>query len=289
MAAAVVAREAFLGALERASTIDFSAYVLRRDSPVTRALERAAGRGAAVAVTLEGAPFGGSSAERGRIGKQNRRAAAELARHGVHVHVTRPAEGQVHMKAAIVDGTVFLDDRNWPADGRDTIVATSDPEDLRTVARALRGEDASDANLATGKSEALELEAQAIYAAAGDRIDVESESFGSSPVSKALRYRAEHGAVVRLLVAASELGGPSRATERAELRHLREAGVDVRVVNAGEKLCAGADCGWVGSANATYSFAPQADWGMLTRDAALLGALHAAFERNWDEGRTAAL
>ena len=43
--------------------------------------------------------------------------AAALQAHGVRVAWTTP-EQPVHMKAAVVDRTAYLDDRNWPADSR---------------------------------------------------------------------------------------------------------------------------------------------------------------------------
>ncbi len=270
MSASIATEAAVDAAMAGASDIALSAYVLRRGCAVENGLERAGDRGARVSVTLDGHPYAGSREPDGAA-RANRRTAEALRRHGVTVHLTSAAEVPVHLKAAVVDGTAFLDDRNWAADGRDTIVATSDPGDVEAVRDALAGASAGTPDLALDKARALRLEAQAIYRAAGDRVDVESESFGYSPVYSALRYRAEHGAHVRLVVSAREFRGGGNGIERGALRRLRDAGVEIRVSAGNEKLCAAGDRGWVGSANASYAGAPMRDWGLQTRDPSLVG------------------
>jgi hypothetical protein len=192
----------------------------------------------------------------------------------------------VHMKAVLVDGVAYLDDRNFPSSGHDTIVATSDATDVAVVRAALAGKPGSDRHLTTQKAEALQLEATAIRDGSGDRVDVESEGFGFSPVSKALRERALGGAQVRLLIAAEELRHAG-SQERRAIAQLVDAGVSVRVGTTNEKLCVAGDRGWVGSANATFP-EPMLDWGMDVRSASVLDALGTAFARNWDEGRPVA-
>jgi phosphatidylserine/phosphatidylglycerophosphate/cardiolipin synthase-like enzyme len=287
MSEAIVAQTGLLAAFRQAASIVLSAYVLEPEAAVTQALEGAADRGARVSVRLEGAPYAGRQPS-SDLAERNRRVAAELRAHGGAVHLTTQDDLPVHMKAAVVDGVVYLDDRNWPADGLDTVVATSDADDVAAVTSALGGEPAADGHLATEKRAALRLEARAISAAGGDRIDVESESFGYSAVSKALYDRAGRGAHVRLLVAKREFdeGG---ATERAALRRLAGVGVEVRVVANDEKLCSAGDRGWIGSANATYEPAAMLDWGMETRRSALLHGIAAAFERNWAGSQPEAL
>ena len=287
MSEAIVAQPGLLAAFRRAASIALSAYVLEPDAAVTKALEDAGDRGARVSVRLEGSPYAGREPS-GDLAERNGRGVAELRAHGVAVHLTTAGDLPVHMKAALVDGVAYLDDRNWPADGLDTIVATSDADDVAAVTSALRGDPAADGHLAGEKRAALRLEAQTISAARGDQIDVESESFGYSAVSKALYERARRGAHVRLLVAKREFdeGG---ATERAALRRLAGVGVEVRVVANDEKLCSAGDRGWIGSANATYEPAAMLDWGMETRRPALLRGIEAAFERNWACSRPAAL
>jgi hypothetical protein len=191
------------------------------------------------------------------------------------------------MKAAVVDGVAFLDDRNFPGDGRDTIVRTRDAGEVRMVRAALSGQGvakgASTQRFATEKRAALRLEAGAILGGSGDRVDVESEAFGFSAVSKALRARALGGAHVRLLVAEREFRGAG-TQERRGLARLIAAGVSVRVGASDEKLCVAGDRGWVGSANATFP-EPMIDWGLATRSKPMLGAIRSAFERNWDAAR----
>lgn len=287
MSEAIVARAAVLGAISHAAEVELSAYVLQPEAALARALEAAADRGARVRVRLEGAPYEGHSPADGPAAA-NRRVAAELRAHGVDVRLTRPDDPSLHLKAALIDGTAYLDDRNWPAEGADTIVATNDPSDVRLVAEAFGESSGSDANLATDKEGALRFEADAIAGGTGGRVDVESESFGYSAVSKALYARARAGSHVRLLVAEREFA-EAGSTERGSLRRLANAGVDVRVVASDEKLCVAGGRGWIGSANATYSKGPVLDWGLATCDPVLLGGIASAFERNWARARPVSL
>ena len=284
MSEAIVTQAAFVSALARASDIELSAYVLEPDSPVTRALESAGDRGASVSLVLEADPYAGRTGT-DDLAARNRRVAAALEAHGARVTWTVPGL-PVHMKAAVVDGTAFLDDRNWPADRRDTIVATTDPDDVGVTRSALEGKPASDRHLATEKRAALALEARSIRFGTGDRVDVETESFGYSAVSKALVARAQAGAHVRLLVAKREFDEGGR-TERASLRRLERAGVEVRIVANDEKLAIAGDRAWAGSANATWSPGPMLDWGLATRRPDLVAGIEAAFQRNWEAGAPA--
>jgi hypothetical protein len=281
MTAALTTDRAVAAAIERGSSVALSAYVLRPGSGVEAALERAGDRGAQVTVTLEGHPYRGGTGSHS-LAHANRASAASLRRHGVAVRLPGRAAIPVHLKAAVVDGTAYLDDRNWTGDGHDTIVATSDPRAVDAVAATLAGRAAASVpGLALDKAAALRLEARAIRDADGDRLDVQSESFGYSRVYDALRDRAAHGAHVRLLVSAREYAQRGNVAERSALRHLREVGVEVRVVCSDEKLCVGGDRGWVGSANATFAGRPMLDWGMETRDPAMLRELERRFEATW--------
>jgi len=289
MIATLTSDAAIARAIARGSEVSLSAYLLRPGSAVEAALERAGDRGARVSVTLEGHPYRSGSGP-GSPAHANREAARSLRRHGVAVRLTGPGEVPVHLKAAVVDGTAYLDDRNWTGDGHDTIVATSDPRAVAAIGAALAGRaPASPAGLALDKADALALEARAIRGAAGDRLDVQSESFGYSCVYDALRYRAVNGTHVRLVVSAREFAQRGNVAERSALRRLRDAGVEVRVASGDEKLCIGGDRGWVGSANATYAGAPMLDWGMQTRDPALLRELERRFARTWGTAADARL
>jgi phosphatidylserine/phosphatidylglycerophosphate/cardiolipin synthase-like enzyme len=254
-----------------------SAYVLQRNSAFIPALEAACDRGARVDVVLDGA-----SDRRGdAVARVNAGSARDLARHGAHVRLTEPNEIALHMKAAIVDGTAYLDDRNWASGDRDTIVALDDATAVATIAAALDGRPISQGQLVTEKQAAVALEAATIYAAAGGRIDVESETFGATVVSKALAFRAAHGAQVRLLVSQAELRGHSGVRERQALARLAAAGVDIRTTGTTDKFAVAGDDAWLGSANATFAPQPTLDWGYRSRDPAIARGVERAFERNW--------
>jgi phosphatidylserine/phosphatidylglycerophosphate/cardiolipin synthase-like enzyme len=278
------APEAVTSALARAHSVSCSAYVLDPRGAICRALESAGDRGAAVDVTLEA--FNGATARPGSAGLQRlaRETATALRAHGVQVHLGLPSGDLVHLKAAVVDGVAYLDDRNWSADG-ETIVADSQPDDVAAVRDAIEGRFSKSTSLATEKSAALALEAAAVSAGAGDRIDVETESFGGGSISSALRARAAGGAHVRLLVNGKIAFARSSARERAVLHGLAKAGVEIRTTAAREKVCVAGDRGWVGSANATYAGEPTTDWGIAIRDPAMLDTLESTFARSWETAR----
>ena len=123
----------------------------------------------------------------------------------------------LHCKAALVDGTLFLDDRNWPDDGADTIVRDDFPRDEQIVRDAVAGAvDAPTPFFAVAKREALASEARLLHEAhAGDDVIVESESFGANNrVYSAIDALRRAGAHVRLLVSARDL----RATRTSRVR-----------------------------------------------------------------------
>jgi hypothetical protein len=275
---ALVSDAAFVAALGTAHTVRFSAYVLTPDSTVARALEAAAAHGARVEVLLEGAPLRGKPG----ILRANAAASAALVRSGAQVHETTAGEPAMHLKAALIDGVAYLDDRNWASGDRRRI---DDPAAVAAVASALDGRPAGSGTFETEKRAALALEAAAINEAPGDRVDVETESFGATVVSEALAARAANGAHVRLLVSEAELRGPSGPRERRALAKLAAAGVVIETTANTEKLCVAGDGIWIGSANATFSPEPSLDWGLRSRDPALVAGVSRAFERNWLAGR----
>ena len=282
---------AVLAAIRQAREVSCSAFRLRPAGALFDALGAAAASGAAVRVRLAGPGFGSSrpgEAAAEAANAANRAAVDALRALGADAAVAGPSGPQLHMKALIADGTLFLDDRNWPGDGRDTILATTDPAELSVVRSALAGvsaESAADGEaLATVKSRALDLEAETIAGdpcVAGDRVDCESESFGPGRVCAALRSRAEAGAHVRLLVGAGEIG----AGELRALRRLEAAGAEIRLGERAEKLALAGGRGWVGSANATSASPAMIDWGYAARSPDLLGALRDRFEEGWSAGR----
>ncbi len=275
-----VAPSEVFGRIAGASRVSLSAYTLEPRGEMVRALDAAADRGARVAVTLEG--FAGRSDARDlrRVALENAR---DLRAHGVRVRLGTGRGEEVHLKAAVVDGTAFLDDRNWAARS-ETIVATTEPGEVAAVLDAIDGRPHDAGSLATDKRSALEREAQTIRCG-GDHVDLETESFGPGIVATALRERSAGGAHVRVLVN-DHIALEKRARgERALLRELARAGVELRVSAASEKLCVAGDRGWVGSANATFAGEPMTDWGLTVAEPALLDALASTFERNWTAAR----
>jgi hypothetical protein len=283
---------AVVAAIRTAASIDLSAYTLS-EGAVRDALVAAATRGAAVRVRLERDPLDDA---RGTLHAANADAVRRLQAAGADAALRDPAAPVLHLKVATTDGVAWLADRNWTAGpAGETILRDTDPADVAAVRTALHGGDGRSAHLRTTKSGAQALEADLIRTAGRGQLDVESESFGAGSIAGALRARALAGLPLRLLVAGREADapGPAGARERRLLASLAAAGVAVRTGDPGgadvdEKLAAGASGAWAGSANATFAGGAagrQQDWGVRTRDPALVAGLRAAFERNWAAAR----
>jgi len=278
---------AFVAACAHTRSIDVTAYTLR-PGLVEDALIAAARGGARVCVRLERDPLDDSA---GSLHAANAATIAALRAAGADAATTAPGEPVLHLKAALVDGVAWLDDRNWAGDAHETLVRDSDPDDVAAVAAGIRGERGADPHLRTDKGGAVALEARVIAGAGTEPLAVESESFGSGAIYDALLHRAQAGLPTRLLVAGREASGPgaSGETERRRLARLAALGVQVRTGDAkgldfDEKFAVGAHAAWVGSANATYAYGvagKQRDWGMTTRQPVLIDDLRAAFEGNW--------
>jgi len=267
--------------------VSLSAYVLHEGTPIVRALEDAAEHGASVDVLLEGRPF--QEAEReNEVARANAAVASELRSRGATVRLTDVADEPMHMKAAVVDGRTYLDDRNWTTGERDALITTDGRAVADAVGNVLHGNVSArvvSSTFALDKRAAIRLEAQTIAQASGDRIDVETESFGATEVSVALRERARGGTHVRLIVSPEELRGIGADRERRALASLAAAGVEIRTSAANEKLCVAGTDAWVGSANATFSPGPIIDWGLRSSDSALAAGLEARFQHNWAGGK----
>lgn len=354
-ATGLVSTPAVLEAFAHARSITLSAYTLAPGGAVTRALEAAGDRGAAVSVTLQNFGMGrerdtedrldtggaldtkgrldsegrldaeggldtegrldaeGLLAQDGRLAADGRppadarrepegwlepeglprsddlrrytaRVAAELRQHGVVVKLGVPSGAEVHLKAAVADGIAFLADRNWTSTS-ETVLATTQTDDVAAVRAAIDGRFVATADLATEKRAALALEAETIRSGTGDRVDLESESFGACGVCAALRRRAETGARVRLLVSGRIAFASTSGTERAVLGGLAKSGIEIRTTEANEKLCIAGAAGWVGSANATYEYAPTSDWGYEFRNSPVIAHLESTFEHSWKTAR----
>jgi hypothetical protein len=275
-----------VAAVGRAHTVALTSYTLGR-GPVLDALVAAAARGASVSVRLEGAPV---DDPRGALKRVNAAAVAALRAGGAAAGLTHPGEPALHMKAAVVDGVAWLDDRNWAGTGPERLLRDTGRAAVAATAAAVTGGRADGGGLATTKSAALRLEARVIAGAGPGLLRVESESFGNGPIYSALLRRAKAGRPTELIVAGREAGA---TRERAALRRLAGLGVAVRVGNPhrgdlNEKLALGGGAAWCGSANATFTFGAageQRDWGLTTRAAPIVDGLRRTFEANWTAAR----
>ncbi len=250
---------ALLAALGRARRISLESYTVH--GPVLRALEGAARRGARVAVRLEGRPFEDAA---GHLARENARLARELRAAGAEVTLGHG----VHAKEADVDGTLYLDEKNWQSG------------DIVLRERGAAG-------ITARKHDALAAEARMLRGARStDGVVVESESFGSAnAVYSALESLARAGARPRLLVAARDLHGNAR--ERRALAQLAQAGVAVRICDDSEKLAVAGGRAWLGSANATVAWgkADTTDWGLQTGNGAIVRTVRERLEARWTSAR----
>lgn len=280
-----------VAAIRTARSVSLLSYTLPRGR-VLDALRQAAAGGATVRVRLEGYVY----KDDGSIGSANRAAVAMLRRAGADaslVHAKQDAlDPMLHAKAAVVDGALFLDDRNWPDDGADTILRDDFARDAAMVRDAVRGrEDPPNPFFAITKRGALASEARLLASAGrGDDVIVESESFGTgNRVCAQIDRLALAGAHVRLLVSARDLRGAAK--EAATLDRLTRDGVEVRVTDSDEKLAVvNGKRGWIGSANATVAFdhPDQLDWGARTDAAEVLAHLGRVFDERWTSVSSAA-
>lgn len=248
-------------ALRRSRTVEAQVYTIR--GKVLQALEDAARRGAHVEVRLEAEP---ASDSKGALTRRNHALVAQMRAAGIDATL----QSHVHAKRIDVDGTVFLDEKNF--DGNADLV--------------LRDDDANDPAIASCKSGALAGEAALLNGASrGDAVIVESETFGVTAVSSALRALARNGESPRLLVCQRTLSG--NAHERAELESLAAAGVQVRVCKDSAKLAVAGERAWLGSANATSAWGQfdMTDWGACTSDAAITAAVRERLEDTWAAAR----
>jgi hypothetical protein len=275
-------------ALSAAERVDVLAYTLRR-GPVLHGLEAAARRGAHVRVRLEGVPYGDSS---GSFARENRRIVDELTRAGIDAQLARVGpraadEAPVHAKAIVADDRLFLDDRNWG--DNDFVVCDRDPAAARAVLDAMDGDAHAGGcpSFAIEKRDALAREADLLQSAKpGDRVIVESESFGyDNPVYAALDALGKSGASPRLLVSSREAASNSR--ERKALERLVRDGVAVRLCRDSEKFALAGERAWLGSANASPAFGTpdMIDWGLCTDDPATVAAARAAVEARWNSAK----
>ena len=271
-----------VGAIGRARRVLLTAYTLP-DGAVRKALENAAERGAKVTVRLNGFPY---RDDNGNIMRDNDSAVARLREGGADAQLVHTSETDgpvLHMKSLVCDGTAYLDDRNWPDDGMDTIVRDDFANDVRAIedAAAMHPDPAAP-YFATTKNAATRMEARLLYGAMRARtVDVESESFGSSPQAfGALSKLARAGVRCRLLVSQRDVTAKSLVA----LKTLAKRGVRIREGDLDEKIAVvDGKRAWTGSANATSNAKTtgQIDWGLRTDKPEIVDGLQRHFERNW--------
>jgi len=263
-----------LAHIRTAHDVAFGAYFVKPGS-LRNALTSAARHGAHVAVTLQADPY------RNPDGAQANADTARLLRDaGAQVTLLPSQRVPFHIKAAVCDGVAYLDDRNFTPGGPEMVVRDDDPNDVALVRDALRGHGGDDATLATRKDAALASELALVEKAGTAPVVMETERVGTSPLTRALQQRAAAGLPTTLVVAQ---GPHDSRTERSALAQLTHDGVDVRYSGRNEKLALAGDAAWIGSGNATGAAgrgAYQLEWGLVTRDPALVGAVRAALARD---------
>lgn len=255
--------------------VAFGAYLLP-PGPMRDALAGAAARGAHVTVTLQADPYRNPAGKR-----DNRQAARLLEKAGAEVTLLPSERAPFHLKAVVCDGVAYLDDRNWTAHGPELVVADDDPDDVTNVRDAVHGAPPhSDAFLALRKDDALRRELDLVDGAGDTPVVVETERLRGSPLIEALRRRALAGEPTTLVV--GRVRRHSHA-ERGTMRELARDGVVVRAGGTNEKLALAGNAAWIGSGNATGAAgrgARQVEWGLVTHDPALVGAVRTALERD---------
>jgi phosphatidylserine/phosphatidylglycerophosphate/cardiolipin synthase-like enzyme len=276
-----------LAALKKAHKVTFSSYFLKPGA-VEDGLIAAAKRHADVQVRLDGNLYGGSRVRE----RDNRAAVAALEKAGAHVklvHLNDNDGPAMHIKAAVCDGAAFLDDCNWTR-GRDAIVRDDTRSHVRAVRDAILGRTAARAgHLSLTKIDSLRAEAVALRTRPSREVDVETEYLGASTqVSSVLHaLLAKH---VRCRVLVSERAFNESSNTAAQARKLAQAGADVRVVAASDKLAVSGSHAWIGSANATSPFPRPGDleWSLSSTDPHLVHALRARFMAHWRQARAIA-
>ena len=241
-------------AIRTAHHVQLDAYVLRNPF-LLFSLERAAERGASVTVRF-GDPR--DAVQR----KGNLDAMNALQASGAHVEIV-PGYGpeSTHDKVAVVDGTLYHDDRNFTTDKTETILIDRRPD--------------APAHYAAIKSKALDEEANLIAKSPARDLLVSTETLGDGIVVDALLARAKHGAHVRLMYDSS-----THEPDADVIARLRSAGVELRCTDDNHKAAIAGDVAWVGSANATSGSPSMHDWG-TTLSGAPVAALRETLEYCW--------
>jgi len=262
-------------AVDVSDSITVAAYAMSPTSVLARKLAAASDRGATVAVSVDGHAFGGAA-------RSNDELARMLSAHNVRIHYTdRPS----HIKAAVINGVVYLADRNFVASRNEIVVQDSIPQDRPIVERAMLGFPGSNDHLWTRKADALAAEARVLATRASRNVDFESESFGAgTPVFTQLMHRAKMGDTVRVLLGESIYRESMTSQHAAQL--LMRAHVSVRLTTANEKMLIDGPDVFFGSANATRGIPDQMEFGIAMRDQDLATKLREKFGDEWTDART---
>jgi len=264
----------FLSALADARNVSLAAFCL--GAPMRDALIAAAAHGGTVNVVLDGAfPFDPTGAR----AAANARMAENLRAHGVKARITGVDEA-THTKAAVTDGVAWLDDRNFPSSGPDTLVRDDEAADVAVVCDRIAGGQSTSERIAFTKGAALALEARVLMQSPAGELDVATENFGYGAVYGILKRRAEGGDHIRLLADEREA---ARGQDHQALAHLQAAGVDVRLRHDDDKVALAGGQAWIGSANPTFPLPEQSDWGLITQAAPAVARLHDRFEAAWND------
>lgn len=270
---------AFNAALGAAQSVDLAAYTLG-DGDTERALVAAANHGVRVRVRLSGTVFGDAD---GAFAAHNAHEVQNLTSHGIDAALT--AGEATHLKAAVVDGHVFLDDRNWCGNG-DLLVSSDVPEDIASATAALAGRPTLPTadGLAFAKGAALADESALLRAASGD-VDLQTETLGACTVTAALQAAAACGNVRVLLTRPREALGIRAAKVIAQLE---AHGVAIRMTSDNHKFFVSDSLAWAGSANASGGNPNMSDWGAPISDAASIAHLRTLFDRLWSHSKIVA-
>jgi hypothetical protein len=279
--------DGLLSAMRNAKSIAFTAYTLPQGR-VLDGLIAAAERGVKVRVRLEGWIYKGDQDNLAVIKRLSSVGADAQLEH------TQQKDGRrlLHMKSAIVDDALFLDDRNWPDDDRDTIVRDDFRQDIAAVRAADETIVKKEGSIfSVYKRDSLFNEAKLLWAARrGDNVIVETEAFGNGNVAyRALAAASRAGAHVRVLVSARDL--ENNSSERRAIAKLAGPNIEFRACDGDEKFAiVNGGRGWVGSSNLSGAFdhPDQIDWGLRTDDAQILAHASYAFDQRWKSSRALA-
>lgn len=267
-----------VASMKGAVHISLGAYVMDPGSDLVNALASAASNGSDVRVRLGQAYVD----ERGEIRDSNAATAERLRAAGAHVVQTRDVE---HLKAAVVDGRAFVDDRNWSG-GTETVFSDDRPSDVRALRTALDSGVAvpGSEGFAVGKTDALQMEHDVIVSSRHKTLAVASETLTMKSHVFIDLVAAAQREPVHLLVSRRCVRDPQG---RVALKQLVHGGVEVRIAagdEGDEKYCLAGNRAWFGSANMTGTPKVQPlDWGLRTRSHLIVNAVHHRFEAEWKD------